>query len=152
MAKLAEPVITWLVKKTSDIDYMEKENYFAGNYSPHNGISLDLRIWNNRYGSEPVQNLEHFGIAMKFDSYEDSALFNYMECIINNAELLSPSVVAGEALIVIPEEVVLSGAVNDGAPINTDNYMSLSIKINLPGNITIKSNDLKNLSFDIIKL
>lgn len=152
MATLAEPVITWLVRKTDDTDFTEKDNYYAGNYRPNNGISLELRVWNNRYGSERVQDLEHFGIAMCFDDYEDSALFTYMTFIVNNAEIIEPSVIAGEAVLVIPDNIVLSGAVNDGSATYTANYLSLKIKIEIPSNISIKSNDLKNLSLDIVKL
>ncbi len=152
MAVLSEPVITWLVKKSTDLDFTEKENYYAGNYRPNNGINIELRIWNNRYGSQAVQDLEHFGIAMVFDDYEDSALFSYMTFIVNNAEMLTPSVVAGEAVLTIPDNIVLSGAVNDGSANYTDNYMSLKINLEIPSNISIKSNDLKNLSLDIVKL
>jgi hypothetical protein len=152
MATLSEPVITWLVKKADDTSFTEKESYYAGNYRPNNGINLEFRIWNNRYGSQAVQNLEHFGISMVFDHYEDSALFTYMTFIVNNSEILTPSVVAGEAILVIPEEIVLSGAVNDGSSNYSNNYMSLKIKLDIPGNISVKNNDLKNLSLDIVKL
>ena len=152
MATLAEPVITWLVKKKSDTDYLEKDNYYAGNYNPGNGINLEFRIWNNRYGSEKVKDLEHFGIAMAFDNYEDSALFDHIDFIVNNSELIHPSVVGGEAVLVVPDNIVLSGAINDGSSKYKDNYMALTVNIKFPSNIRVKSNDLKNLSFDIVKL
>lgn len=151
MLALGDPIITWQIKKYTDTDYIDNENYFAGTYNKENNLDIELLLWNNRNGSEPVKNLSHFNITLSFEALEDSTLLNYINFYIDG-NLVSGSIDANVITFPVPEKYVLSGQANDGSLQYNDNYLYLNLSLTIPAVYKIKENDLKTMSLDVVNI
>lgn len=147
-----KPKITWFVKKSDDTSYNEDAEFYAGTYNQTTNLSIDIKIWNNRYGTENVKNLTDFGFKVWFDDEEDASLLKYFTFMLNNEIGLDPVITKNEALIQMPAGFAISGEMNDGSDHNTKNYMTLRIVLQIPASKKIKLNDLKTLNFTITTL
>lgn len=146
------PKISWLVKKYNETSYSSNDNYYCGSVSGGTSLSIDFRIWNNRYGLEKVENLSNFNIAIKFYDIEDSTFLDYITVILNNNITLTLNKIGDSLIAILPDGFTLSGNVNDGSEQFNDNYMSIRLVIEIPSGVRLKPNDIKNLNLDVIDI
>ena len=141
--------IQWFVG--AEGNFSVKSSHHAGTLTPNNSISIDLQIWNNRWGVADVENLINPVVTFYFDKLEDSAVLQYCQLILNNNENVSLTIAGNKAMAAIP--CTLSGVANNGvATASRANYLGLQFKIVLPSESRIKHNDLKNLYFSVSPL
>lgn len=136
--------ISWYIKE--DDDYVQDNDYYLGSFSSLMDITLNVQVWNNRYGNETVENVDNARLSIYFDTVEDSSLLQYCTVSINNNEFTKPSITLNRAVIEIGD---LYGTYNNGLEdtSNSNNYKNLSIKFSkMPSNL---KNGLKNLFLDI---
>lgn len=135
--------INWFIFNADE--YIQDTDLYLGSFTQNSAIEITMQIWNNRYGSEEVESIENARLCMKFDTLEDSALFNYCTVKVNNTSK-ELSIIANKAIIDIG---TLSGQINDGIDNshNKDNYKEVTIRFSdFP---TSLKNGLKNLFFNI---
>lgn len=149
---LADPKISWFVKKPADAEYKQSADFYAGSYNKEADLIIDFVIWNNKFGTEKVKDLSSFGIVVGFDEVEDSTLLKYCSFELNEKEIIKASIDGVSATIPMPPGFSLSGAVNDGSDKFTDNYLALKVLLSIPAGTKVKANDLKTMSFDVVEL
>ena len=144
-----KPIITWYAK-IGDEAYSAQKEFYAGTHTKEEKISVDIQIWNNRWGTEDVEPLSDFVLNLYFDSLEDSALLPCCKVILGGTDEL-PLIVSGQkASVSFPDEMVISGVKNDGTSVNSKaNYIALTLEFSAP-EYRLKENDLKSLYFEII--
>lgn len=145
-----QPNITWRIKKYASEDYEETENFYAGSFD-NKYLAFELEIWNNRYGTQQVEDLEDFSLEFVFDHVEDSALIKYFTFTFNNEEII-PTQNGLVGTVKFPDNIILSGNTNDGTESATLNYLRILVEITIPENVNIKTNDLKSMTFNIVRL
>lgn len=149
---LSDPKISWFIKKPTDTEYKQSDDFYAGSYNKETDIVIEFVIWNNKFGIEKVKDLSSFGIVMTFDDIEDTALLRHCSFEFNSSEEIGIEINGSYATIPMPSGFSLSGTVNDGSNKFTDNYMTLKMTLSIPAGKKIKANDLKAMSFDIVEL
>lgn len=149
---LNNPVLSVYIKQKNETEYMENKEYYAGTFDRTDDIQIDMMIWNNRGGKEDAPELKHFNVSMEFEDIEDTTLFNYCKCIVNNTSIVSPAIVGNTAVVQFPDNIVLYGTANDGSLLNSDNYTTFSLIFTLPKDKNVKMNDLKSLTLSISKI
>lgn len=145
------PQISWQIKKLSDSKYSNKTDYFAGIYTQSSALELELILWNNRYGTERVEDLSSFSISAIFQDMEDSSLLQYLTMKFDGVAI-SPSISKNVATFVIPDGIVIYGEANDGSTAATNNYKYIKLTLDVPSVYKLKTNDYKTLSLDIAEL
>lgn len=143
---MSSPKMQWYIK--SEDVYVPKKDYYAGAYAPEDIIELDITIWNNRYGTEPVEDLRNPVLVFYFDSLEDSILLQYSKVSIDNGGHEKPEIMEQKAYIAMQRSSI-KGTPNEGIEDNTDNYVDINIVFDF-SNLPVKKNDLKNLYFEIV--
>lgn len=141
---MSNPNISWYIKEQET--YIQDEEYYLGSFTSNSEISLSVQVWNNRYGSSDIDNIDEARLAIYFDSVEDSSLLKYCTVSVNNGSYITPEVELQRAIVTIGE---LSGTFNDGLEESTNqtNYRNITIKFSgFPGNL---KNGLKNMFLDI---
>lgn len=147
------PVITYSAKISSDDSYNDRGEIYGGTYTKSNPVSIDLRIWNNKYGLAEVDDLENFAINFYFGDYEDSSLLKYLSVVYNSMQELPLGIKDNVATATFFDLVRLSGAPNNGNDTDTDNYIDLKITFNTgDDDIQLKSQDIKSLFVEIVTL
>lgn len=152
---MIEPKISWLVRTVdtdNEAEFVENNDYFAGTYTKQNPFGVEVMIWNNRHGAEVVDDLKDFSIVVGFDDLEDSALLKYMTFVLNDSEILNPIINNSTAELVVPEDISLSGELNDGSTTSHNNYLTLKITLDVPQSKKIKMNDIKTMTLSVGKL
>lgn len=147
---MEESIITWYVKE--DDIFTSKDEFNAGAYSNKKPISVDLQVWNNRWGVNDVEDIESPVLTIYFDSYEDASLLKFCKVYINKGEELPMIIRDNQAHASISR--VLSGKQNDGEEgkeSNKKNYIDIHIEFDA-GDSRLKENDLKKLFFEISSL
>ena len=149
---MSEPIITYSAKLTKYNNYRDIDELFAGTYTNYNPISVDLRIWNNKFGTEDVDDLENFVVNLYFDKYEDNSLLQFLTVSYNDIEEVPINVANNIATATFLNNVVIKGTANSGSDENTDNYINLKIqfKIDDPA-INLKNNDFKSLFIEVVR-
>lgn len=148
-----EPKITWYAKLSSDMEFSQTNEIYAGTYTPDNEIKVNIQIWNNRWGTVDVNSLTNFLINIYFDYIEDNALFDYCSIVLNNSDILNIKKSGSIGVLEFPQIITLNGAKNDGTTENNPNhYISLDFVFKTNNEIKLKENDLKSLFFEIIPL
>jgi hypothetical protein len=140
--------------KLSDLSvYRDTEDIYGGTYTNNKPISIDIQIWNNKYGTTDVDDLENFVLNLYFDKYEDNSLLQFITLSRNDVEQIPIDIVNGVATATFYNDVVIKGTANNGDPeINTDNYIDLTLTFNVnDSDIVLKNQDLKNLFLEVIK-
>ena len=148
---MESPKITWQIKKRKDSSYKEETDYFAGVYNQKNNIDLEIVLWNNRYGLERVEDLKSFAISVTFNTLEDSTLLKSTTLTFNK-NIIYPTINECVATFIVPDDCVLSGEINDGSLDPVDNYAYIELSISVPSVYTLKPNDYKTLSLDVINI
>ena len=65
------PQITWYAKLTSEENFKQTDLVYAGAITPNNYLTVDIQLWNNRWGESDVETLSDFNILMYFQDVED---------------------------------------------------------------------------------
>jgi hypothetical protein len=149
---MSDPIISWEIKKGSETDYTNDSNYYGGYILSGESFIIDMRIWNNKYGTEQVNSLTNFNIAVSFSYLEDAAILDYCSFYLNSSEKLETSILDKTAVVVMPDGYILYGYVNDGSDNYEDNYLSLKLIIEIPTEANIKINDMKTMNLSIVKI
>lgn len=84
-----EPKITWYAKLSSDVEFNQTNEIYAGTYTSDNEIKVNIQMWNNRWGTVDVNSLTNFLINIYFDYIEDNSLFDYCSVVLNNSDILN---------------------------------------------------------------
>lgn len=144
------PVITWYTKAYADKDYEAGTDFYAGTYTDSAPITLNIQLWNNRYGTEDAADLKDYDLIFYFNDKEDSALLDCCTLSISGKEEVSFVVSDGKAVAQFSNRPTLSGKKNNGDPDeNPSNYIDLSLKFSASGQI-LKENDLKTLYLEVV--
>ena len=147
MAKLQ-----WYVRKTTETKFFPRDEVFAGTYNGSEPLRISTRLWNNRYGETSVDSLENFNIKIYFDNDEDQTLLKYCTVIINEKEQIPLEITNKYGLIVMDQDTSVSGAANNGVEEeNKENYLTIDLSFDVPEEIRLKEQDIKNIYFEIIK-
>ena len=78
-----EPALSWYVVGTDSVEEIDKE-YYAGAYSPSNTeFTMTLQVWNNKWGTEDVADIDSPKLVIMFDTIEDATLLNYCKVRID---------------------------------------------------------------------
>lgn len=146
---MAAPKLTWYTKKLSDAKYSVEQHFYAGKYTDNDRIVLDIQLWNNRWGSETVNDLKDYDICFFFDRVEDSVLLD-MCMIMYNSNTVPFNVTGQKAILQFSEKPVLKGTKNNGSSAdNPNNYIQLRFIFDASGE-RLKDNDLKSLYFEVL--
>jgi hypothetical protein len=141
---MANPIIGWYIKESDN--YVQEDEYYLGSFTSDSEISINVQVWNNRYGSNSVDGISDARLAIYFDTVEDAALLNYCTVSVNDSYFTAPKIELQRGIVSIGE---LSGIYNDGLELSSNevNYKNLSIKFSgFPCNL---KNGLKNMFLDI---
>ena len=65
---------------------------------------------------------------------------------------ITPTISKNAAVFTVPDSVSISGSANDGSIKATDNYIYITLTLNVPSVYKLKANDYKTLSLDIVNL
>lgn len=143
--------ITWYSKLESDTTYADVDEIYAGTYTGASAITVQTKIWNNRWGTKDENDLKNFTIKIFFENDEDSILLKYLTVIYNNTQELPITVINNYALVDFVSNVTISGKKNNGVESeNKDNFITLDIKFNPDTAESLKADDIKNLYLEII--
>lgn len=146
-----KPRISWY-SRIGDETYQPQSEFYAGTYTKEEKISVDIQIWNNRWGTEDVETLDNFSLNIYFDCLEDSALLQCCKVILGGMDELSLIISGQKATVSFPEKVKLSGVKNDGSSANSrENYIMITFEFSAL-EYRLKENDLKSLYFEIVTM
>lgn len=149
---MSEPIISYSAKLAKYQTYKDVDEIFGGTYTNSDPIEIDLRIWNNRFGTETVDDLQNFVINFYFDKLEDNNLLQYITINYNGVEEVPVSINNNIGTASFLNNVIIKGTPNDGSDNNLNNYINLKIIFNITDeNVSLKNNDFKSLYLDIVK-
>lgn len=146
-----KPKISWYAKLLSDERYSVNPSFYAGRYSDEEPIVVDVQLWNNRWGTEDVENLTDYDICFFFDRIEDSILLNYCT-VIYNGNIAVPFNVSGhKAILEFSVKPVILGTKNNGSSAdNPGHFVQLRFLFSATQE-RLKDNDLKSLYFEVLE-
>ena len=144
--------ISYSVKASWENDFNDTQEAYAGTCSETSPLEIDLRIWNNKYGITPVEDLKKFNLNLYFEKYEDAALLPFIKIVYNEEEEMGLDIGDRYVVATFLDDVSISGAVNNGTELDIDNYINLKITFEIPEGISLKNRDLKSLFLEIDEL
>ena len=144
-------VLSWQVKTSEESDFYAASDEYIGTYTRKSGIDVRIRLWNNRLGSEAVEDLDNFSIKIAFQDKEDSILLQYLT-VKYEEQILAMNSYSDYALIVFPTKISLSGSTNDGTSENRDNYVEFELLFQAPNDVRLKESDLKSLYLEVVPI
>ena len=141
------PKITWYVLEDIDglYEYSPKRTHdLEGSYAPNDTIRVKIQIWNNRLGTEDVQDVINAKLCVFFKNYEDNYLLKLCKVKINDEEAKPLEIDMDRGLIALGN---ISGSANNGSELNIDNYVKFELIIGpLPTNL---KSELKGIILDV---
>lgn len=143
--------LSWQIKTAEESDFYAASDEYIGTYTRKNGIDVHIRLWNNRLGSEAVEDLNNFSIKIAFQDKEDSILLQYLT-VKYDEQVLAMNSYSDYALIVFPTKISLSGSTNDGTSENKDNYVEFELLFQAPNDVRLKESDLKSLYLEVVPI
>lgn len=144
---MKSPQLTWFIKENEQ--FIPKKEHYAGSYSRNETLSLEMQVWNNRWGVEDVEDLDDPMICLYFDTVEDSSLLEFCRIIINGTDEV-PLIIRNKKATAFINRA-LSGKANNGDdrnPNNQNNFVNITFEFNA-GDHKLKEDDLKSLYFEI---
>ena len=148
---MANPVISWYAKKLTDTKYSLNQQFYAGKYTDSDQIVVDIQLWNNRWGTETVNDLTDYDICFYFDRLEDSVLLNFCTIVYNNTNILTFNISGQKAIVEFPGKPVIKGTKNNGSSLdNPGNFVQLRFIFSAPEE-RLKDHDLKSLYFEVLE-
>lgn len=142
---MRDPQISWYILENESVELIDKE-HFAGAYSPSNlEATFEMQVWNNKWGTEDVADIDNPVLVLMFDTIEDSRLLDLCRVKIDNNPYKELEIYDNKATI--PLNRLLAGKLNKGTVSDSMNYAKISIKF---GPITHgMKNGLKSLLVDL---
>ena len=141
------PKFTWYVLENIDgtYEYSPKKTHdMEGSYEPNDTIRVKIQLWNNRLGSEDVQDANNAKLNIYFKNYEDNYMLKLCRVKFDNLEPKPLTIDMDRGYIDIGN---LSGSANNGSDLNADNYVEFELIIGpLPSNL---KSELKGLLLDV---
>ena len=144
-------VLSWQVRTAEESNFYAASDEYIGTYTRKSGIDVRIRLWNNRLGSETVEDLDNFSIKIAFQDKEDSVLLQYLT-VKYDEQVLAMNSYSDYALIVFPTKISLSGSTNDGTSENKDNYVEFELLFQAPNDVRLKESDLKSLYLEVVPI
>ena len=81
---MRDPQVSWYIIENESVELIDKE-HFAGAYSPSNiEATFEMQVWNNKWGTEDVADIDNPVLVLMFDTIEDSKLLEYCKVKIDN--------------------------------------------------------------------
>lgn len=136
--------ITWHIKENDG--YVQDEEYYLGSFNSETSITLEVQVWNNRYGQKTIDSIDNARLAIYFENMEDSILFNYCSIEVEYGSPEKPTIELNKVAYPIGK---LSGEMNNGISNdqNRHNYKNVIIRFEkFPKNL---KDGLKNMFLDI---
>lgn len=147
------PIITYSARISDSGTYYDQDEIYGGTYTKNDPVSVDIQIWNNKFGLTEVQDLENFAINFYFSDLEDSTLLKYLKVVYNDTEDMILDIKDNVACATFFNSVVIKGTPNNGNESDTDNYIKLKVTFDATDdNIQLKSNDIKSLFVEIVTI
>ena len=142
---MRDPQVSWYIIENESVELIDKE-HFAGAYSPSNiEATFEMQVWNNKWGTEDVADIDNPVLVLMFDTIEDSKLLEYCKVKIDNNPFRELEIYDNKATL--PLDRLLAGKANKGSASDSTNYARITIKF---GPITHgMKNGLKSLLVDI---
>lgn len=141
------PKMTWYILEDIDgvFEYSQKRNYdLEGSYSPNDTVSVKIQLWNNRLGTENVQDAKNAKLSIFFKNYEDNYMLKLCRLKFNGEDEKNFEIDMDRGIF---ELGTISGSANNGSDLNTDNYVSFELLIGpIPANL---KTELKGLILDV---
>ena len=141
---MANPKITWQVYEDGDTnDYIPIRNYTEeGSFTAGEYVYKRIRVWNNYYGSNDVNDATNCNLVLAFKNYEDNFLLHLINVKVGNNDWTYPNIDTDRGIVPMKD---LSGLANNGTLSNYENYCDIEINIGpLPSNMRC---ELKSLYF-----
>lgn len=149
---MTEPKITYSAKIHEFKEFDDNiSTVYGGTYTDKDAVIVDVRIWNNQYGTKSVDEFKDFVLNLSFDDYEDSALLEYIKIIYAGREELSSNISNGILTASFLDDIVISGKANNGKDSDKDNYINLQIVFQADKSLSLKNKDMKSLFLEIVK-
>lgn len=141
------PKLSWYVLEDIDgvFEYSPKRTHdMEGSYAPNDTVKVKIQLWNNRLGSEDVQDANKAKLCVFFKNYEDNYMLKLCKVKFDNTDPKPLEIDMDRGLIDIGN---ISGSANNGSDLNTDNYIEFELMIGpLPSNL---KSELKGLVLDV---
>lgn len=147
---MAAPKITWYAKMKDDLKFSQQKTIYAGTCTCNDSITVNIQVWNNRYGLTEVDMLKNFNFVMYFKDLEDSALLENCS-IYYKEEKISLNIENKKIIFNLNKDI--SGKENDGSSTNQNNVGNFIAFDFVFENTSqrIKENDLKQLVLEIVE-
>lgn len=147
-----KPVLTWYTKMGSDKSYSDASTgLYAGTYTGEKPVSINIQLWNNRWGEEDVEDLKDFSIKFSFKDTEDSSLLGFCSVIVNDTDIRELKKTGRHGILSFGEDYYLSGKANDGSSKNSrENFLQMLFTFSTNGEL-LKEADLKTLYLEIVE-
>ncbi len=136
---MANAQISWFIKENGNT--VPYDEFYAGTYGPNEVMEVHIQIWNNRWGQTAVNDAAGLKLAMMFENIEDNSLLKLCQIKVGNGLFIAPT--EEEDRFVLATDETISGASNNGAESNVNNYVDIVIKFG-PIKNGIRNN-LKNM-------
>ena len=141
------PKITWYVLEDIDglYEYSPKRTHdMEGSYAPGDSVNLKIQLWNNRLGTEDVQDATNAELVVFFNNYEDNYLLKLCKVKLGNEEAKALTIDMDRGMFNLGS---ISGGANNGSDLNTDNYVEFELQMGpIPTNV---KSELKGLILDV---
>ena len=142
------PKITWYVLENVDnglYEYSPKRTHeLEGSYAPSDTIKVNIQVWNNRLGTEDVEDATNAKLSVFFKNYEDNYMLKLCKIKFNDSDVQDLDIDMDRGVINLG---TISGGANNGSELNTDNYKEFELLIGpLPYNL---KSELKGLILDV---
>jgi len=142
--------ISWSIKNVNNT-YDQTNDYYCGTYIKGiNTISVDIRIWNNRYGTAAVETANNIKLFLSFSNQEDNSLLKYISVATNSLQG-DISETENGATVTFIDPINLSGSANNGSEQDSpNNFIDMNISFDYKGTLDLKNNDFKNLFIKVV--